>query len=224
MSVATPINWAAIIDIARRRKRVLLDSLNWHDYQQFLEDLGTRHLRHTYEDGRLEVMPISWEHEATLCLLRSLVVVLAEELKRPFNFGGQMTIEREDLDRGIQPDQCYWFRNLEMVIGKTEFNFAVDPPPDLFLEVEISRSLVDRLPVLATLGITEVWRYDGQRIQIGVLDAGSEYAWGRHSPTFPEVDLAELERFLAQVDKRVDHLSIITACRTWVRESVIRRS
>jgi Uma2 family endonuclease len=223
MSVATAINWAAIIDVARRRKRVMLEDLEWHDYQRFLDTLGAQHLRHTYDEGRLELMPVSWEHEASLCLLRSLVLVLAEELNRDFNFGGQMTIAREDIDRGVQPDQCYWFRNLDRVVGKSEFDFSTDPPPDLFIEVEISRSLVDRLPVLAALGVIEVWRYDGSHVSIGLLQPNGEYRWGRQSPTFPEVDVGNLEQFLEQVDKQINHLSIIKNCRAWVRETITKR-
>ena len=36
-----------------------------------------------------------------------------------------------------------------------------DPPPDLALEVEGTRSALDRMGVYAGLGIPEVWRYDG---------------------------------------------------------------
>ena len=41
---------------------------------------------------------------------------------------------------------------------------SVDPPPDVVLEMEMSRSARDKLPLFASMGIPEVWRCDGQRV------------------------------------------------------------
>ena len=54
---------------------------------------------------------------------------------------GKMTIRREDLEFGFEPDNCYYIQNLKKVIRKKgELNFRLDPPPDLAVEVEKSRS------------------------------------------------------------------------------------
>lgn len=48
----------------------------------------------------------------------------------------------------------------------------VDPPPDLAIEIDITSSSLDRLAIYASLGITEVWRFDGDRLTIYVLEDG----------------------------------------------------
>lgn len=39
---------------------------------------------------------------------------------------------------------------------KSEIELSLDPPPDLAIEVEISRNMVDKLAVYAALGVPEV--------------------------------------------------------------------
>ena len=46
--------------------------------------------------------------------------------------------------------------------GKKELDLAVDPPPDLAIEVDISRSSLNKLSIYADIGVPEVWLYDGQ--------------------------------------------------------------
>ena len=43
------------------------------------------------------------------------------------------------------------------------------PPPDLVIEIEMSRSAINKLALLASIGIPEVWRYDGNRLWLGRL-------------------------------------------------------
>ena len=47
-----------------------------------------------------------------------------------------------------------------------------DPPPDLAIEIEISRSAIDKLAIYGDLGVREVWFYDGDAIRIEVMQAG----------------------------------------------------
>jgi Uma2 family endonuclease len=41
--------------------------------------------------------------------------------------------------------------------GKTELDLRTDPPPDLVLEVDVSRSSLNRLGIYAALKVAEVW-------------------------------------------------------------------
>ncbi|WP_333312715.1 MULTISPECIES: Uma2 family endonuclease [unclassified Microcoleus] len=45
-----------------------------------------------------------------------------------------------------------------------------DPPPDLAIEIDITRSSIHRLELYASLGVPEVWRYDGKRLTIYQLE------------------------------------------------------
>ena len=49
-----------------------------------------------------------------------------------------------------------------------------DPPPDLVVEVDVSSSSLNRLPVYAAIGVPEVWRWQREQIQVFRLD-GENY-------------------------------------------------
>src|SRR3712207_4832136 len=52
---------------------------------------------------------------------------------------------------------------------------AGDPPPDLVLEADLPSSSLDELPIFARLGVAEVWRYAGGRLEIlGPIGEGYE--------------------------------------------------
>lgn len=38
-----------------------------------------------------------------------------------------------------------------------------DPPPDLVLEIDITSSSLDKRPIYAAFGVSELWRYDGRQ-------------------------------------------------------------
>lgn len=221
MSIALkPLNWTVLVDTTSTGKSVVLRNLTWWEYQNFLEERGDTRPRFTYDHGSLELMPTSREHEVYLWLLGMFVVVLAEETGMPLSVGGQMTISREDLDRGIQPDGCFWIANAGRVQGKLDLDFTQDPPPDLVIEVEVSATILDRLNVLAALRVPEVWRSDGASVHVGLLGPEGEYIWGEKSAAFPSLQASEIARFLARATQQSDHLGIVRSFRVWVREQL----
>ena len=206
-----------IATLAAVKDYMLLRRVSWSTYQALLEAWGPRAPRHTYDRGSLEIMAKSSLHEILKSILGTLLRALCEELRRPYVGGGETTLQKEDIDRGIEPDNCFWLANAQRVVGKLQIDFDRDPPPDLFLEVEVSRTVLNRLDVLAALGVPEVWRFDGQKLQAGVLQENGTYSWSDHSPTFPELSLDELVRFVEQV-KTSDHMTITLAFRAWAQQ------
>src|SRR5437899_8506051 len=144
------------------RERFRMSAVPWSAYVEFSDNVGPRHVRITYDQGEMEVMTLSFGHERAKKRLGSVVEVVAEETDTDMEWSGSMTCRREDLARGLEPDECYWIQNELLVRGKGALDLTLDPPPDLALEVEISRSALDRLRVYAALGVPEVWRWDGQ--------------------------------------------------------------
>lgn len=208
-----------IARLARLKDHLLLSRVTWETYELLLDECADRRLRHTYDRGSLEFMTRSGEHEVYKSLLGLFLVTLAEELNLPLFLGGELTLRRQDLDRGLEPDQCFWIANEGRVRGKLAIDLRQDPPPDLFVEVEVSRSVLDRLAVVAALGVPEVWRFDGAELHVGILQADVHYQWSKQSPTFPQIDLTQLPTFLRRADSS-DHVSILRAFRSWVRGQV----
>ena len=83
-----------------------------------------------------------------------------------------MTVLCADRRKGFEPDSCFYIRNAAAVRGKVELDFTVDPPPDLVIEVDITRESLNKYPILAAVGVPEVWRYDESRVAIHVLREG----------------------------------------------------
>ncbi len=211
----------SIARVLRSQDYLLVSPVSWATYQAFLDEVESegRHFRHTYDRGRLEVMTRSGEHEVPKELMGSFVVVLAEEMNRPLFMGGALTFDREDVDRGIEPDQCYCIDNEPKVRGNFRIDLRRDPSPDLFIEIEVSRTILDRLEVLAALRVAEVWRYTGKKVLVGLLQPDGAYQWGDRSPSFPGISIGELARFV-KMARTNDHVSVIRAFRAWVREQL----
>jgi Uma2 family endonuclease len=92
-----------------------------------------------------------------------------------------------------------------------------DPPPDLLLEIEVSRSLLNRVAICAVLRIPEVWRFDGERIRVHCLQPDGTYQPGGQSHLFPEIPLHEVVIFLNRVTTP-DYLTAVEEFRAWLRQ------
>ena len=177
-------------------QRFALNSIDWQSYRAISHALTGRHLRITYDRGRLELMTISSLH-GTLCrLVYTIISVLTEEFQLPKRGCGDMTCDRESLERGIEPDECFYIENEAKVRGKDNLDMSVDPPPDLAVEIDISRDSRRRLSIYAALGVPEVWRFDGTALTVYVRQTNGEYEAVAVSPHFPPIPLAEIEATL----------------------------
>ncbi|MCI0684968.1 MAG: Uma2 family endonuclease [Gemmataceae bacterium] len=197
---------------------VVLDDISWDDYQTIGAILRDRPaLRLTYDGGSMEIMTTSPEHEKYKMRLGRLVETLAEEFDLKLEPGGNMTFQREDLVKGLEADQCYWIQHEAEVRGKLVWDPVADPPPDLVIEIEISRSAMGRMSIYAALRVPEVWCFDGERLRVFVLQSDGVYAIAERSPAFPSVDMKELARFLQPAPEQ-DYLSLIRSFRAWAQD------
>jgi Uma2 family endonuclease len=205
----------------RPEQRVLLYNVEWKDYEAIGTALSNRpNLRLTYDRGRLEFMTLSPEHERRAYLLGRLIDALTEELDLPVMGFGSTTYKRAETERGLEPDQCYYFENLDRVRGVMRLDLSRDPPPDLAVEIDVTHSSIDRMGIYAALGIPEVWRLSAGTLQAYRLTAG-KYEAVERSPRFPALPLGELVRFLAQGESE-DATAMVRAFRAWVREQLSR--
>ena len=103
--------------------RVVLDGISWGLYQQLLSEIGEGHLRLTYDDGRLEIMSPLPVHEPVKKILARLIEAYGEEMDVVVEGFGSTTFDREDLRKGLEPDECYYVQNAAKVIGKQTFDW-----------------------------------------------------------------------------------------------------
>jgi hypothetical protein len=87
----------------------------------------------------------------------------------------------------------------------------------LFIEIEVARTLIDRILVLAALRVPEVCRCNGRTLEIGLLQGNGVYAWGDKSPTFQEVPASSFIPFLQRAGRDEMHFAIAQSFRSWLR-------
>ena len=97
-------------------------------------------------------------------------------------------------------------------------DLATDPPPDLILEIDISRPSSRRMDIYKQLGVPEIWRYVDGGVQIYRLQTG-EYVSCDLSSSFPFVSPAIVNQFLQQAETQ-DDTTFIQTWRRWVRQQV----
>lgn len=205
-------------------QRVVLHGLCWQDYIQIGNILCDRPaLRLTFDEGTLEIMVTSKEHEYFKVRLGGLIEVLAEVFNLRIEPGGNMTFQREDVEKGLEGDNCWWIEHFEQVLGKLTWDPVVDPAPDLLLEIEVSRTAIPRMPIYAKLKIPQVWCFDGQSIRVYLLQPNATYLQTKESPTFPGIPLAEIVPF-ARPQKDKDYLTILREFRAWVKRQQKRKT
>lgn len=197
---------------------LVLHDLSWPKYEKLLAALDDRHLRLTYDRGTLEIMPLSPEHERCKVLVRRLAEVLAEELDVEMGGLGSITCRQEDLERGLEPDECYYIKNFPKIRGKKRLNLRRDPPPDLAMEIDVTHSSLDRMEIYAALKVPEVWRYDG-KLRFYEYRGVKGYREVPRSPTFPLVTAAELTDFVNLGLEKGDS-SMVKAFRVWLRSRI----
>ena len=197
-------------------QRVVLQNVSWETYEHLLADhLEASAPRFTFDRGRLEIMSPSSEHEEYKQAITLLVELLADALGVDIRNLGSTTFKRSLLERGFEADACFYIQSAERMHGKTPIDPAVDPAPDLVIEVEIASPALNKLPIFADFHVPEVWRYDGTRLVVLQLSA-SEYIETSNSLAFPKASVQELSRLIRQ-SATLKRTEWLTQLRNWVR-------
>jgi Uma2 family endonuclease len=200
-------------------EHVYLPGVSYATYERLVEEIeGHRRLRITYYHGEMEIMSPSQNHERVKKLFGRMIESLTEELDIPIMSVGSATFKDEVKDCGLEPDECYYVQNEARVRGK-KIKLGVDPPPDLVLEVDITTSVIDRLPIYAELEFPELWQYVDDEIVIRVLRPNGQYAIADRSAVLPMVSTSKLVEQLMRCES-MNETAWIREFRRWVRDGM----
>jgi Uma2 family endonuclease len=192
--------------ISQPEQRVVLRSVSWETYERLLaENPDSSSPRLTYDRGILEIMSPSAEHEWYKELISDLVKLLARELRIDILSLGSTTFRREETERGFEPDACFYVTRARQLRAKERIDLSIDPPPDIVVEVAVTRSSLSKFPICASLGVPEIWSYDGNRLRIYRLDK-SEYVESSSSSILPELEAQQLTAWL-ELAKTLDSVT-----------------
>ena len=166
--------------------RVLLRGVSWETYERLLDEHNeSAGPRFTYDDGYLEIMTLSIEHEDPNCTLALLVELILGEWDVDFRPAGSNTFKSAKLKKGFEPDTSFYIENADAIRGKKRLNLAVDPPPDLVIEIEVTEPLLPRLPIFAAVRVPEIWCCEGETVRILRLDRGNYREFKRSAALSP---------------------------------------
>lgn len=197
---------------------VVIANVSWRTYVNLVEDLAESSTpRLTFDRRTLEIMSPTKKHERLNRVLAQLVEVLTDELGLDMENLGSTTFKREDLERGFEPDSCFYFEQAELVRSKEELDLSVDPSPELVIEIDVTSTSIHKDPIYAQLGVREVWRYDGDELRIGKL-VGEAYVASETSEALPLVTATVLSQFLER-SRTVRRPEFVKSFRQWIRNN-----
>ena len=181
---------------------MLLRNVSWETYERPIDEREECSVpRFFYDRGELRIMSPCFEQEAVSRIVASLVGELAVELGIDVSEAGSTTFKREDLERGFEPDECFYFSdNAEQVRGGQNLDLdAGDPPPDPVVEVDLTNPSLNTPPIYAHLGIAEVWRLSGGKPEVLVPDSsGAGYEASERSRVLPFLTNDALSRLVEE--------------------------
>lgn len=185
-------------------------------YENILAELGeSRAARINYYQGMLEMVTPLPEHEDDKVMIGDLVKALFEELDIEFRSLAYTTFKNENMDAGLEADDCFYIQNEAVIRGKKRIDLTIDRPPDLAIEIDIT--FRTRFNNYEALGVPELWRYDGQSLEINILDNG-KYKKSNISRNFPQFPPSDVIYQYVEQSKVVGRNTIMRAFRNWVRE------
>lgn len=167
MTTAQAISYYDIVSQLPEASEVTFHHASWEEYEELLDQVGeASDLRTSYDDGVLQVMTLSTEHESYARFIEKLVTVVS--LRKRINirsFGGA-TMRKKKKRKGKEPDACFYVQTVVTIGNRVQLDFEVDPPPDIAVEIDLQHDSRAKFPIYVALGVPEIWRFDGYALTI----------------------------------------------------------
>lgn len=219
MSTATTNRHQELIEKLPPASTLILHDIVWEEYEEILDALGeAKGLRVSYDQGTLQIMTLSTRHEKYARLIDNLVSLFSITRRIKVLCYGSSTMKKQDKLRGAEPDSCFYVQNADLVGGKSDIDFNIDPPPDIVVEVDLGHDSVSKFPIYAALGVNEIWRYDGQFLTMYHLTQG-QYAAAAASQALPELSSETLTEFLSR-SHHEDQYEVLLAFENWLQATL----
>lgn len=193
-----------------------IQDVSWDEFERILVELGEqRASRVAYSQGILEIRMPTPEHEVDKELIGDFVKLLLDELELDCECFGSTTFKRPDMVSGLEPDQCFYIKNHAQMRGKRRVDLAVDPPPDLAIEIDVTSKT--QIEAYTALGVGELWCYEAGQLKIYGLESGVclERA---DSQVFPQVPVVELVTSLLMQSAELGRSPALRALRKQLRQ------
>jgi len=202
--------------------RIVLHNIPWDLYERLRDDEENWGVRMAYDCGSLELMSPSQRHEEIDRRFGLFLMEVAEALGLKCKPLGATTWKKPGAKKAKEADGCYYLANAGRVRNRT-IDLNVDPPPDLAVEVEVSRSALNTLNIYAAIGVPEIWRFDGSTFHIHSRQADGSYIELDHSPALPFLRMEEVMDWMRRGEEEDDDVMWKRQVREWARVELLPR-
>jgi Uma2 family endonuclease len=207
--ITETVNYFALVEQLPEDAILIFHNVSWEDYEELLAQVGeARGLRISFNDGTLKVMTLSAEHEKYAIFINRLVSAISFRLQINVLFFGSATMRKRKKTKGNEPDACFYVQTAAVIGNRIVLDFAVDPPPDVVVEVDIHHDSRDNYPIYAGLGVPEIWRYDGQQMTIYHLQE-ADYVIAEGSQALPMLSSRVLGEYLNRMTQDGEFKAIL---------------
>ena len=195
----------------------VLYGVNWDGYEDVVRELrGIGSIQVSYNRGVLKIMSKSPEHEYYTELLKRIVDrVSFGLLKKVISFGGP-TIKKETVERGVEPDACFYVNRANLVSGSAQIEIA-EIPPDIVVEIDVHHKSDEKFDIYAAFGVPEFWLYDKKELRIFRLE-NREYRQIQASEQLPILTSIILTEFLNR-SQTEDQFDVLLDFENWLQNN-----
>jgi Uma2 family endonuclease len=198
------------------QQHIVLEGMSWDFYEQLLKDIGDGHTRVTYDNGLVEIMSPLPKHDGYGFWIASLLVLVGMHREITVRGFGSTTFRSERKKKGLEPDQCFYIQNAQAAAQMwDQFDPAIHAAPDLAVEIDITRRSVPRQPIYAALGVPELWRFDGSKLEVLHLSSKGNYEKKPRSLAFPFLPMPDFAKFIPRV-REPNQYAVLAEFRDWL--------
>jgi len=169
---------------------MVLDNVAWETYVALADQRSGSVPRMTYDNGVLEMMSPKREHESIGRIIGRIVETYSELMDIEIISVASVTVKRSDLSKAFEADESYYVTHAAQLLGKKAMDF----------EVELTSSAIKKMQLFAAMHVLEVWRHDGESLQMYRLLDGA-YQGIESSLQLPGLTAQRINETLAQRDK-----------------------
>lgn len=200
-------------------QQLILKDLSWQQFEEILAELGEkRAARISYSKGILEIMTPLPEHEHDKVILSNLVEIILEELDIEFINLGSTTFKNANMQQAVEPDSCFYIQNELLIRGKKRIDLTTDPPPDLAIEIDITSRT--HFTNYQELGVPELWRYNGNKLEIYLLQNSAIYIQSEKSVAFPNLPIVKILPEYIERSKIIGRNATMKSFRAWLKAKI----
>ena len=153
---------------ATLEQALLLRGVTWEDYVRYRDDPANSGARMTYQAGVLEIMTLSYIHEAISLLIHNFITLWQLHRNLDIQPAGSMTLRSAMIQKGLESDQYYYIRHAALIRSEVEIDVE-HFPPDLAIEVDHRHASIRKLPIYVSLQVAEVWQWREEKLLVLVL-------------------------------------------------------